>query len=160
MEEKDIKFEEHESAYNNNSDVKQNAENFRYGKYISHSISGILAQTATNYGTIFIARRPIIIMAIIENHDVAGTNAGAVTLDVKKAGSGVVIASGSSLLSSTFNLKSTADTPVIKEGVELANNRTLKPYDRIGLVVSGTLTDLSDVNITIYYKDINQRQIL
>ena len=96
---------------------------------------------------------------ITETHAVAGSDAGAVTLDVKKAGSGVAIASGITLLSSTFNLKSTANTPIVKEGVNLSSDRILIEGDRIGLVTSGTLTALSDVHITIYYKEINQGYI-
>ena len=160
MDEKnEIKFEENKPAYNLNSDMGQNAETFRYGKYITHSVYGTTAQTATNYGIIFIARHPIEVMRITESHAVAGSDAGAVTLDVKKAGSGVAIASGITLLTSTFNLKSTANTPVIKEGVNLSINRRLKEDDRIGLVASGTLTGLTDVQITIYYSEINQGYI-
>lgn len=155
MEEKEIKFEEYKPAYNPSSEMGQNAETFRYGKYITHSVYGTTAQTATNYGIILIARHPIEIMRITETHAVAGSDVGAVTLDVKKAGSGVAIASGTTLLSSTFNLKSTANTPVIKEGMDLSSSRVLIEGDRIGLVVSGTLTALSDVHITIYYKELN-----
>lgn len=142
-----------------NTEHKNFLEVVRYGKYITHSIYGATAQTSANYGIIFVARHPIEIMRITETHKVAGSNAGAVTLDVKKAGSGVAIASGISLLGSTFNLKSTANTPVTKEGFNLSVNRLLKENDRIELVVSGTLTDLSDVNVTIYYKETNQGYI-
>lgn len=138
-----------------NESLRENAYTIRYGKYIEHSIYGADAATAGNYGIFFIVRHPIEIMRITESHVVAGTNAGAVTLDVKKAGSGVAIASGTTLLSSTFNLKSTANTPVIKEGMDLSSSRVLIEGDRIGLVVSGTLTALSDVHITIYYKELN-----
>jgi hypothetical protein len=157
--ETEIKFEENKPAYIPNSEIGEGLETFKYGKYITHSVYGTTAQTATNYGIIFTARHPIEVMRITETHAVAGSDAGAVTLDVKKAGSGVAIASGITLLSSTFNLKSTANTPVTKEGINLSNDRILIEGDRIGLVVSGTLTALSDVHITIYYKEINQGYI-
>lgn len=145
---------------NSQIEIKKNfLEEVRYGKYITYSINGATAQTATNYGIIYVARHPIEIMRVTETHKVAGSDAGAVTLDVKKASSGVAIASGTSLLSSTFSLKSTANTPVTKEGFNLSVNRLLKENDRIELVVSGTLTSLSDVNITIYYKETNQGYI-
>jgi len=138
-------------------EIKPNfLQEVRYGKYITHSLFGTTAQTAANYGIIFTARHPIEIMRITETHSTAGSDAGAVTLDVKKALSGVAIASGTTLLGSTFNLKSTANTPVSKEGFNLASNRTLKEGDRIGLVTSGTLTTLTDVQVTIYYKETNQ----
>ena len=53
----------------------------------------------------------------------------------------------------------TKGAPVIKEGVNLSINRRLKEDDRIGLVASGTLTGLTDVQITIYYSEINQGYI-
>ena len=134
-------------------------ETVKYGKYITHSLFGTTAQTATNYGIIFVARHPIEIMRITETHSTAGSDAGTVTLDVKKAGSGVAIASGTTLLTSTFNLKSTANTPVYKEGNNLSINRKLKEGDRIGLITSGTLTSLTDVQITIYYSETNQGYI-
>ena len=134
-------------------------ETVKYGKYITHSLFGTTAQTAANYGIMFIARHPIEIMRITETHSTAGSDAGAVTLDVKKAGSGVAIASGVTLLGSTFNLKSTANTPVYKEGQNLSANRRLKEGDRIGIVTSGTLTALTDVQITIYYSETNQGYI-
>ena len=80
-------------------------------------------------------------------------------MDVRKAESGVAIASGVTLLTSTFNLKSTANTPVYKEGQDLSANRKLKEGDRIGLITSGTLTSLTDVQITIYYSETNQGYI-
>ena len=157
------KMEEIKNKIEFKKDVNTEHKNFlevvRYGKYITHSVYGATAQTATNYGIIFVARHPIEIMRIIETHAVAGSNAGAVTLDVKKAGSGVAIASGISLLGSTFNLKSTANTPTIKEGLNLSSSRLLKENDRIELVVAGTLTALSDVNVIIYYKETNQGYI-
>ena len=134
-------------------------ETVKYGKYITHSLFGTTAQTATNYGIIFVARHPIEIIRITETHSTAGTDAGAVTLDVKKAGSGIAIASGVTLLESTFNLKSTANTPVYKDGQNLSANRRLKEGDRIELVTSGTLTALTDVQITIYYSETNQGYI-
>ena len=155
----EIKFEKEKNAYNPNSEIGQGIETFKYGKYITHSLFGATAQTSSNYGIMFIARHPIEILRITETHSTAGSDAGAVTLDVKKAGSGVAIASGITLLTSTFNLKSTANTPVIKEGVNLSANRVLKEGDRIGLVASGTLTGLTDVQITIYYSEINQGYI-
>ena len=151
---------ESEKEYIGDIEIKRNfLQDVKYGKYIIHSIAGALAQTATNYGIIFTARHPIEVLRVTESHAVAGTNAGAVTLNVLKAGSGVAIASGVNLIASTFNLKGTANTPIVKEGVGLASDRILKENDRIGLVVSGTLTDLSDVCITIYYKEINQGYI-
>ncbi len=153
--------------YNNDKNEKRilsdnktiDAYNIRYGEYISHSVFGASAATAANYGIFFTARHPIEVMRVTETHAVAGNDAGAVTLDVKKAGSGVAIASGTTILGSTFSLKSTANTPISKESVNLSSARVLKEGDRLGLVTSGTLTNLSDVCVTIYYKNINQGYI-
>ena len=40
-----------------------------------------------------------------------------------------------------------------------SSSRVLIEGDRMGLVATGTLTALSDVHITIYYKEINQGYI-
>lgn len=161
MKEKELQFNIQKNVFSKDSQLLDNLNliDTKYGKYITHSVYGTTAQTATNYGIIFVVRHPIEIMRISETHAVAGSAAGAVTLNVLKAGSGVAIASGISLLSSTFNLKSTANTPVIKEGSGLTSGRVLIKGDRIGLVATGTLTGLSDLCITIYYKEILQDYI-
>jgi len=124
------------------------------GFYFSITIPGTSAQTAVNFGYIFTARFPIEILRVTEVHETAGTDAGAVTLDVLRVPSGTAIGSGTSILASTFNLKSTAATPVYKQGLNLSSTtRRLKENESLALKTSGTLTALADVCVTIYYQN-------
>lgn len=59
--------------------------------------------------TVFVAPRSLVVTGIALRVDAAGTDAGAVTLQVRKVPSGTAIASGTALLASTLNLKGTAN---------------------------------------------------
>lgn len=110
-------------------------------------VPGSLAATAANYTTsCFIADRNYKVVSIVERHDVAGTDAGAVTADVRKAASGTDIGSGTTLLTGTFNLKAAADTNVT--GTVVVGS-SLSTGQSVGLVSSGTLTAVSGVTVTI-----------
>jgi hypothetical protein len=95
------------------------------------------------------------IVEATEEHTVAGTDGGAVTLDLKVTPAATVQApaSGTSVLSSTFNLKSTANTPVRKDKASgLASTlagRTLRSGDRLGVDLGGTLTALGGMRLTV-----------
>lgn len=91
---------------------------------------------------------------VMEEHTTAGSNGGAVTMDVVKAASGTAVAGATSLLQSTFNMKSTADTPVRKtkanSGLVVAQGtRTLTAGQKLGLDFTGTLTALAGVCVTV-----------
>lgn len=103
---------------------------------------------------IFIADRIYEIESISESHAVAGNDAGAVTMDVKKASGTTAIASGTSVLASTFNMKSTANTPVSKTkangGLSTTVGATrLAAGDRLGLDITGTTTSYADGTVTV-----------
>ena len=114
--------------------------------------------TASAFGAsdlpFFIARQPCEVLWVAESHIVAGSDAGAVTLDIVKLTSGQAVASGTSILTTTFDMKSTANTPVQKEGGELANTRQLVNGERLALDFTGTLTDLAGVQVTLYLKNL------
>jgi len=120
------------------------------GFYFTFRLGGTNAQTSGNYGYVFTARNPVEILRVAEVHETAGTDAGSVVLDVLKVPSGTAIGSGTSMLASTFDLKSTADTPVIKEGTALSAYRRLKENESLALKTTGTLTSLAGVCVTIY----------
>jgi hypothetical protein len=132
--------------------MKYEEINNKIGVLIFRDFPSTTAQTATNYGYIFTSPFPFEVLSVIEKHDIAGTDGGSVTLDVRKVPNGTTLGSGTSILKSTFNLKSTADTAVIKQGVDLGSNRTFNPKDSISLTTSGTLTSLEGVQVTIYIK--------
>lgn len=88
----------------------------------------------------FIATRAYRVKAITGRVEVAGTDAGAVTLVVKKAPSATAITAGTALHSSTFNLKGTAATnQSLTLSVTLADLE-IAAGDCIGLDFTGTLT--------------------
>ena len=102
---------------------------------------------------VFIADRDYTVESVAESHAVAGNDAGAVTLDVKKAEGTTAIASGTTVLASTFDLKGTANTVVTKNrpngGVVTTPVATLNAGDRLGIDVTGTITTLAGVCVTI-----------
>ena len=131
------------------------------GFFLTVPISGDLAQDDDQYGVFFIATRPTEVLEVQEVHSVAGTNGSPVTLDVEKLTGTTAPGAGDTILGSTFDLKSTANTVVTKEGpTELSSDRQLAPGDRLALVVSGTLTALKGVCVTLYCKNPTQGDYL
>lgn len=126
------------------------------GFYLTVNLVSTLPATAANYGTFFTARWPMEVLRVTERHGTLGTDAGAVTLDVEKLASGTAKGSGTSILSSTFSLKSTINTPVTKEGVNLSSARQLKENESLALKSSGTLTAVADLQVTLYCKPIGK----
>lgn len=88
---------------------------------------------------------------ISEVHTVAGTDAGAVTLDVKKLTGVGAPSTGTTLLSSTFNLKSTANTVVNATVVTAGSANILANGDKLGLDFTGTPTGLQGGVVSIGY---------
>lgn len=133
------------------------------GFYLNVFLPGVQAQTAGNYGVFFIVRYACEVVRISEVHAVAGSDAGAVTLDIEKLTGTQALGGGVSLLAATFNLKSTANTVVVKEGVAsktgstpLSDNRRLSENNRLALKVSGVLTALQGLQVTLYCKPLGR----
>lgn len=100
------------------------------------------------------------VVSVVEVHDAAGTDGSAVTLDLLRCASGTTIASGTSVLGSTFNLKSTADTPVAKEisdgGLAASPTRIVLEGESLGLNFAGTLTALTGIAVTVTLKPVTR----
>jgi hypothetical protein len=123
------------------------------GQYFTAYVYGASAATSTNYGRFATVRYPIQILRIDEIHETAGTNVGAVTLDVVVVEDGSAISTGTSLLVNEFNLKGTANTLQIKQKRDLSTIvRGINPNQSIALVTTGTLTDVAGVCVTVYYQ--------
>lgn len=91
---------------------------------------------------------------VMESHAVLGSDGAAVTLDVKRCTGTQTPAQGTSVLSSTFDLKGTINTVVRKvRGAGLVTGgvylRTLRPGDRLCLDVTGTPTSVAGTVVTI-----------
>jgi hypothetical protein len=98
---------------------------------------------------LFVAPYPCEVVSVNEVHSVAGSDGSAVALDVMKCVGTEAPASGTTVLSSTFDLKSTANTPVRKTAASgltaTLANRKLDTGDRLSLNYTGTLTALVGV---------------
>lgn len=102
------------------------------------------------------------LVAVSEVHGTAGSDGSAVTADVVRVASGGTIAAGTSLLSSTFNLKSTVDTPVIKNvsngGLPSAqSSRVISRGQSLAINLAGTLTALAGMAITVVVQPLRRR---
>lgn len=117
--------------------------------YIACNLAGALAQTASQFGVVFIAPRACNVLSITEVHNVAGTNGGAVTLNVEKLTGTQNLDAGVEVLSSPFNLKGTANTVQYGTMTTVLTSKQLAKGDRLALKDAGTLTTLSDVCVII-----------
>lgn len=108
---------------------------------------------------VFIADRGYIVESVRESHATAGTDAGAVTLDVVKATGTTAVASGTTVLGSTFDLKGAINTVVAKDranaGVVTTAAARLDAGDRLGINITGTTTASAGVCVTAVLTPIN-----
>jgi hypothetical protein len=88
----------------------------------------------------FVAQRAYRVKGIIGRPTVAGTDAGAVTLAVKKAPSATAISGGTALHSSTMNLKGTIHTNQTLTLSTTSSDLSIASGDAIGIDVTGTMT--------------------
>ena len=121
---------------------------------ISICLPDTVAGADASYDAFFIVDNPIEIVSIEECHRTAGTDAGAVTLDIRKLSSGNARDGGVSVLSSVFNLKSTAKVPVRVLRTATAANALLSRGDRLAIYPTGTLTSVNHLVVTVYYQPV------
>jgi hypothetical protein len=100
----------------------------------------LLAANVDNY--VYTFSRPGKIVDARINLTVAGSDGGAVTLNIRKCAAGTAPASGTSVLASTINLKSTAATPVAGTLSSTSSVLLFEAGDSISFDYTGTLTDL------------------
>lgn len=115
--------------------------------YVSHTIQGTAAATATNYGVFFIAPFACYISGFKEVHQTAGTDGGAVTLTLEKLSGTTAPDSGSVMLASTLSLKGTANTVQTGTLTTTLANRNLAIGDRMCLKDAGVLTSVANVTV-------------
>lgn len=95
--------------------------------------------------TFFTATRKFRVAGIRVRPTVAGTDAGAVTVTVRKCPSGTAITSGTALHSGTGNLKGTANTNQTLTLSTTSTDLDIAAGDAIALDFAGTLTDATGV---------------
>lgn len=126
------------------------------GIVVTANLFGTDPATAANYDVFFTAPRPMEIMEVWETHRVAGTDAGAVTLNLEILDSGEALDAGDTVLDTAFSLKTTANTPQSAYGSDLSSNRVLTSGQRLALRDSGTLTAVAGLSVTVYLKYANR----
>jgi hypothetical protein len=104
----------------------------------------------------YTARFPCEVIWLSEVHSTAGSDAGAVTLQIELLTGTQAPGAGSTLLDTAFNLKGTANTVVKKAGTDLTSTVTLDEGDRLALLYSGTLTAVAGVQVTAYMKPLGR----
>jgi hypothetical protein len=115
---------------------------------LNHQVNGDAADEA-----FFIANKPCQVIAISEVHAVAGTDGGAVNIQVTKDTGTDAPGAGTDLLTNNanagFNLKGTANT--VQAGTLVTNDAALllAKGDRLSVDYAGTLTTLSGVVVVV-----------
>lgn len=117
--------------------------------YLSHTIYGDTTTVATNYGVFFIAPMKCVLTKAYEVHQGAGSAAGAVTVTIEKLTGTQALDAGVVMLDSAFNLKGTANTVQTGTITKIMANSALATGNRLALRDVGTLTDVSNVTITL-----------
>lgn len=148
-------FHEH-TGTDNNSIMFDNLKQKKL--YISHFIAD--GTDAANYGVIFTAPFDCVVSYVSEVHQTAGTNGGAVTLQLEKLTGTQALDAGGEILSPAIDLKATANTVTVYPdsftsttfSQDITSNKkhyTLKKGDRLALKDAGTLTDVAGINVVI-----------
>lgn len=117
--------------------------------WVHASVPGLNAAVATNYGIVWIAPLAVSVSNVYEVHQTAGTDAGTVTLNLEKLTGTTAPDSGSTILSTAFSLKSTANTVQTGTLVTTQATKTLAKGDRLCLKDSGVLTTTANVTLLI-----------
>lgn len=118
------------------------------------TLDGAAAATAANYGVFFIAPFACEVVSVRAAHTAAGTDAGAVTLDVEKLTGTQAPDAGVSVLGATINLKGAANTVQVPALTGTTANKQLAAGDRLCLKDAGTLTAVAGVAVTVELKAI------
>lgn len=104
---------------------------------------------------VFVANRPYEIIYVSEVHATAGTDASAVSMQIKVDRAAVAPAAGSAILSNNanagFNLKSTANT--VQNGTFTLGTNYMSIGDRLSVDFVGVLTTLAGVAVTVTLRE-------
>lgn len=120
---------------------------------------GTAGATAGNYGIFFTADDPVgdgkavyQVVKVTERHETAGTDAGAVTVMLKKVPSGTAPSAGTDMLSAGINLKAAANTNQAGALSATLANLQLSAGDSLAVVTTGVLTSVAGVNLMVELK--------
>lgn len=95
-----------------------------------------------------------------ERHETLGTDAGSVSLAIKKASSGTSISGGTNLLAASqeFNLKAAINTTQVrsKSAGNLAADRVILAGQCVGLDFVGVMTAVTGVSVTVVLRRLRE----
>lgn len=123
---------------------------------VGWGIPGNNAAGALVYGQFFIALFPVEVIEVAFVHEQAGSDAGAVTLQLEKLTGTQALDSGVNLLKTAIDLKSTAYTVQYPELTATKADRKLQRGDRLAMKDSGTLTNLRGPTLTVRLRPLGQ----
>lgn len=106
--------------------------------YISATLPGTTAATAANYGVVWIATFACNLTAVRASYETASTSG---TLQIEKLTGTTAPGSGTTMLSTTINLATTANTVYSGTLTETISSLQVAVGDRIALKDGGTLTN-------------------
>ena len=93
-----------------------------------------------------------VIRAVSMRWGTAGTNGSAVTADITKDVSTNAPGAGTSILTAAQSVKGTANTPVYPALAASTATLTMALGDRLALKMTGTLTALADLVVTVFFQ--------
>ena len=116
------------------------------------NLTGTSAATAANYSTIYNVDRACELIRVRVSYTNASSSG---TLMLERLTGTTAPGSGDNILVTTISLSSTANTIITRQKTDLQNT-ILRPGDRVAIEDGGTLTNLQNLVITLYYTPIGK----
>lgn len=125
----------------------------KYGADRTEVFRGTSPATAANYSTFWNVINGIEVTKVSVSFATASTSG---TLQIEKLEGATAPGSGVNIFRSAFSLSGTANVVTTKTTRDMNASRVFYPGDRMAFVDAGTLTNLTDLVITIYYKPLGR----
>lgn len=121
--------------------------------HVEAVLAGAAPATAANYGFVYTNTTDSVLelVSATERHETAGNDAGAVTLAIGKAASGIAKGSATAM-TGTVSLKATADTAQTLEPSATDASRRLEIGSSICLTLVGTPTTLAGLLVQLRFR--------
>jgi len=116
------------------------------------TVPDTLAAAAGSYGVFWIAPFDCVVMNVWEAHQTAGTNGGAVTLQIEKLTGTQALDAGTAMLITAIDLKGAINTVVNPALSKTLSSLQLARGNRLALKDAGTLTAVNNVTVLIEIK--------
>lgn len=100
------------------------------------------------------------VRSVVARWGTAATNAGAVTLDITKDTGTTAPGAGTSVLLAALSVKTAANTAMYPALAASAATLTMGALDRLALKMTGTLTALAQLSVTVFFEPISDSLLL